>query len=187
MPTRLFEELEAGLDRVRLAPADIGVLRLIVSRPEPGRRELQQRARLDLEAGLVGDCWATRGSSRTRDGSAHPGTQVTVMSSRVAELVAGSPEGEAWAPAGDQLYVDLDLSEAALPAGARLAVGDAVLEVTAEPHLGCGKFVRRFGVDALKLVNSRIGRELRLRGVNTRVVRPGEIAVGDLVRNDRQR
>jgi MOSC domain-containing protein YiiM len=104
------------------------------------------------------------------------------MSARAAALVAGGDDHERWAQAGDQLYVDLDLSQENLPAGTRLAVGDAVLEVTPSPHLGCGKFSRRFGVDALKFVNSAVGRELRLRGVNTRVVEPGAIAPGNVVR-----
>ena len=100
------------------------------------------------------------------------------MNARVAALVAG-PETDRWAQAGDQLYVDLDLSHENLPAGTRLRIGDAVLEITEAPHLGCGKFSRRFGVDAVKLVNSEIGRALRLRGVNARVVTPGAIRAGD--------
>ncbi len=104
------------------------------------------------------------------------------MSARAAALVSGGDDPDGWAQAGDQLYVDLDLSEENLPAGSRLEIGEAVLEVTAEPHLGCGKFVKRFGVDALKLVNSAEGRALRLRGVNTRVVVPGRVAKGDAVR-----
>ncbi len=107
---------------------------------------------------------------------------MTVMSARVAALVSGGPEHVDWAQAGDQLYVDFDISERNLPAGTRLAIGGAELEVSAHPHLGCGKFVRRFGVDAMKLVNSELGRSLRLRGLNARVVRPGEVRRGDRVR-----
>ena len=107
---------------------------------------------------------------------------MTVMNARAAALFADSSEHADWAWAGDQLYVDLDLGKGNLPPGSRIAVGDAVLEVTAEPHLGCGKFSRRFGVDALKVVNSAIGREMRLRGLNAKVIRPGAVAVGDPVR-----
>ena len=84
-----------------------------------------------------------------------------------------------WHLAGDQLYVDLDLSEANLPPGTRLSIGSAVIEVTAEPHTGCSKFVERFGLDAMKFVNSRERKDLHLRGINARVVRPGVLRVGD--------
>jgi hypothetical protein len=141
-----------------------------------------EEAVLDLTDGLVGDCWRTRGSSSTPDGSANPDAQLTLMNARSAALVAG--ERDRWPLAGDQLYVDLDLSGDALPPGSRLHIGDAVVEVTALPHTGCGKFVRRFGVDAMKFVNSPAGRELNLRGINARVVTSGTIRVGDEIRVD---
>lgn len=174
--------LEAGLARVREAPRGQGRLDLIVRRPEPEDRELLTEGRLDLDRGLAGDCWHSRGSPSTEDGTANPDAQITLMSSRAAALVSGSDEHAAWALAGDQLYVDLDVSFTALPEGSRIAIGEAELEVTAEPHLGCGKFAQRFGVEALKLVNSEAGRALRLRGVNARVVVGGALRVGDEVR-----
>lgn len=175
------EALDARLAEVRAAPADSGNLELIVARPQIGERQIADTGVLDLQVGLVGDMWERKPSSST--GAPKPDSQVTVMSSRAVRLVADSDEHAAWAPAGDQLYVDLDLSEENLPAGTRLAIGEeAVLEVTAEPHLGCGKFVKRYGVDAMKFVNSAVGRELRLRGVNTRVVEPGTVRRGDPVR-----
>ena len=177
---RTPEELEAGLDHVRASPRDEGALRLIVRRPAVGEREVLDEAELDPVEGVVGDNWRTRGSSRTPDGSAHPDMQVTVMNARVVELVAGSPER--WPLAGDQLYVDLDLSAANLPPGTRLALGSAVVEVTDQPHTGCGKFVERFGVEAMRFVNSPLGRRLHLRGINARVVRPGVVRAGDVVR-----
>jgi len=182
VPSLSRQELEARLGHVAAAPADGGRLELIVARPEEEQRELVAAGELDLEVGLVGDMWSRRGSSRGVDGGPNPDAQVTVMNARATALVADSDDHADWAPAGDQLYVDLDIGIENLPAGARLAIGDAVLEVTAEPHLGCGKFVRRFGVDAMKFVNSDTGRRMRLRGVNTRVVVPGPIAVGDAVR-----
>ena len=172
-------ELKAGLEHVLAAPKDGGELVLIAARPRPAERELPTEARLDLVQGLVGDNWRVRGSRHTPDGSAILDMQITVMNARVAALVAGE---ENMALAGDQLYVDLDLSHDNLPIGSRLAIGEAVLEVTAPPHTGCKKFVARFGEDAMRFVNSREGRAHRLRGMNTRVVVPGNVRVGDRCR-----
>ena len=172
--------LEDGLAQVRLSPRETGRLELIARRPAVEEREVIEEAELDVVQGLVGDCWQTRGSSSTPDGSANPDAQITLMNARVAALLAG--ERERWPLAGDQLYVDFDLSGDNLPAGTRLVIGSAVIEVTALPHTGCGKFVRRFGIDAQKLVNSTVGRELNLRGVNTKVVVGGTVRVGDTIR-----
>ena len=173
-------ELEAGLDEIRASPREEGVLKLIVRRPRIGEREVLQEAELDLAEGLVGDNWRTRGSSRTPDRSSHPDMQLNIMSCRVIALLARHPDR--WPLAGDQLYIDLDLSAANLPPGTRLALGSAVIAVTDQPHTGCKKFVERFGAEAMKFVNSPLGRELRLRGINARVVRPGRIRIGDLAR-----
>jgi hypothetical protein len=172
--------LKDGLDEVRTAPALEGTLKLIARRPATEEREILDEAELDLDSGLLGDMWSYRPSQRT--GAPNLDTQVTVMSARAAALVSGGDSLDGWAQAGDQLYVDLDVSEANLPPGSRIEIGSAVLEVTEEPHLGCGKFVKRFGIDAMKLVNSEVGRSLRLRGVNTRVVVPGTVRTGDPVR-----
>lgn len=173
-------ELHAGLHRIRESPVDDGVLELIVRRPAVDVREVLPEAELDPAHGLVGDTWRIRRSSRTPDGSAHPEMQLNIMNARAVHLVAGSRAR--WALAGDQLYVDLDLSGRNLPPGTRLAIGSAIVEVTPLPHTGCAKFVRRFGLDAMKFVNSPIGRELNLRGVNARVVVGGRIRTGDAVR-----
>ena len=175
-------ELEAALPTLQ-SPKDAGTLDLIIRRPAVGRRDVLDFAELDLTTGLVGDTWNLRSSSRTGDGSPHPDMQINVMNSRVIALIAG--EQSRWGLAGDQLYVDLDVSEANLPPGTQLAIGSAVIEVTAQPHTGCGKFLRRFGVDATKFVNSARGRALHLRGINARVVVPGRIQTGDRVRKMR--
>jgi len=172
-------ELEAGLAEVLRSPANDGVLEMIVRRPSSGVREELDEAELDPAAGLVGDTWSKRGSRRTPDGSPHPGMQLNVMNARAAALVA--QHRSRWALAGDQLFVDLDLSEANLPAGARLAIGSAVIEITAEPHTGCGKFADRFGAEATAFVNATRYRDLHLRGVNARVVERGTIRTGDRV------
>jgi hypothetical protein len=181
MAVRPLAELEAELDGVRAAPADVGRVELLVRRPAEEERELLDEGQLDLDRGLIGDMWSVRPSMSRGDGQPNPEAQVTVMSAPAAAIVSGTAEHADWAQAGDQLYVDFDLSKANLPTGSRLTVGEAVLEVSELPHLGCGKFSRRFGVDALKLVNSDEGRELRLRGVNTRVVVPGAVRPGDRV------
>lgn len=172
------ERLEAGLDHIRDSPRDDGRVVLVVRRPATGKRDLPGEAMFDVVTGLAGDNWLARGSSRTPDGQADPQRQVTVMNARAAELVAGGTDRMPLA--GDQLYVDLDISVDNLPAGSLLAVGRAVLEVSAVPHLGCAKFVERFGAEAMRFVNSRVGRQLRLRGLNARVVRPGVVCPGDL-------
>ena len=173
-------EIEAGLDAIRQSPKDEGVVALIVRRPQVDAREVLEEGELDLVEGLVGDSWKVRASTRTPDGSPHPDMQLNVMNARVIALVAG--EKGRWPLAGDQLFIDMDVSQENLPPGTRLALGSAVIEVTDQPHTGCKKFAARFGLDALKLVNSPVGRQLQLRGVNAKVAQPGVIRVGDLVK-----
>ncbi len=175
-----IHELEAGLDAIRQSPKEAGVLEMIVRRPRPGEREVLNEAKLDLVAGLVGDNWRTRGSSQIPDGSSHPDMQLTVMNARAIALVA--QDKDRWPLAGDQLLIDMDLSTSNLPPGTQLAIGSAVIEVTAQPHTGCKQFAARFGPDAVKVVNSVAGKQLRLRGLNAKLVRPGVVRVGDVVR-----
>ena len=174
------EELEAGLDEIRRAPKNEGVLELIVRRPAVNDREVLTEAELHIEEGLVGDSWKRRRSKTTPDGSPNPDMQLNVMSARVISLVAQVKSR--WPLAGDQLFLDLDLSAENLSAGTRLALGSAVIEVTPPPHLGCQKFVARFGLDAMRFVNSPLGKQLHLRGVNSKVVQGGLIRVGNLAR-----
>lgn len=175
-----MQELEAALDHLRDAPKDNGLLRLIVRRPQIDEREVVEEAELDPVLGLIGDSWSRRGSSKTADGGPHPEMQINIMNSRVTALVA--QELERWPLAGDQLYIDMDLSKENLPAGSRIEVGSAVLEISALPHTGCHKFVARFGVDAMKFVNSTVGKELCLRGINAKVVQAGVVKVGHTAR-----
>lgn len=166
-------ELEAGLDHVRESPRELGSLELIVCRPAVNERVELASADLDVSHGLVLDSWNARSAP-------NPKAQVTVMNARAAQLFAR--DRSRWALAGDQLYVDFDLSPTHLPAGTRIAVGAAVLEVTDQPHLGCPKFTARFGADARALTNSDEGLALNLRGINTRVVQGGTVRLGDSVR-----
>jgi hypothetical protein len=171
------EELEAGLDEIRRSPKDEGVLQLIVRRPQTEERELLEEGQIDLVEGLVGDNWKTRyGVER----EANSDTQITLTNARAVNIIA--QREDRWALAGDQLYVDFDLSEDNVPAGTQLSIGTSVLEVTAEPHNGCKKYVERFGMDAMLFVNSTVGKELHLRGINTKVVQSGSIRRGDAIK-----
>lgn len=152
---------------------------MLVRRPEIGEREVLETGELDLKVGLVGDNWKTRGSSRTTDGFGHPEMQINIMNSRSIALLATRKEH--WQLAGDQLFIDLHLSDENLPCGSRLKIGEAIIEVTPIPHNGCKKFTARFGVEAVKFVNSEIGKKLHLRGINAKVIKAGKITVGDFV------
>ena len=174
-----LEQLEAGLPAIQEAPRDAGSLEMIVRRPEVGAREVLESGELDPQVGLRGDTWNVRASSKMPDRSPHPGRQITLMASRVISLVAR--DRDRWPLAGDQLFVDLDLSTDNLPAGTRLALGDAVLEITDQLHTGCKKFHQRFGADALRFVAHPSRRGMNLRGVYAKVVQPGAIRVGDRV------
>lgn len=175
MPHATIEMLDAGLDEVRRSPKDDGMLQMIVRRPKIDEREIVEEAELNPEVGLVGDSWSSRATPRW---TPHPDTQLTIMNSRAAALVA--QERDRWPLAGDQLYIDLDLSVENLPPGTRLSLGSAIIEVTKPPHQGCSKFAARFGEVAQEFVNSPVGRELNLRGINARVARAGVIRVGGI-------
>ena len=180
---RTTDELNAGFDEVLASPAGDGTLDLIVRRPTEGTREVLAEGELDVTEGLVGDNWSQRSSNRTDDGGPHPHMQLNLINSRLLALV--SPDPERRPLAGDQLAVDLSLTPEDLPAWSRLRIGDAVIEVTDEPHTGCTKFTQRFGIDAHWFVNSEVGRALNLRGVNARVVMPGTIRQGDRITVER--
>ena len=167
-----MEELDAGLDHIRQSPKDEGVLELIVRRPQTDAREVLDEARLDLVEGLVGDKWKTYGKN--------PEMQINIMNSRAIALLA--QEKAHWPLAGDQLYLDLDLSGENLPTGTKLAIGSAIIEVTAPPHNGCKKFLARYGPDAVEFVNSPVGKQLHLRGINAKVVQAGVIRVGNVAK-----
>jgi hypothetical protein len=180
MTYQTAEQLEAGMAGVLDAPTSEGPVRLVVRRPARGQREILAEGQLDTEQGLVGDDWVNRPGMNRETPS--PYAQVTVMNARAAELVSGDPEPATWARCGDQLYVDLDISESNLPAGTRIAVGEAVLEVQAEPHTGCVQFRSWWGADALRHISTKEGQALRMRGANARVIQSGTVRPGDSAR-----
>jgi hypothetical protein len=172
--------LEAGLDLVRRSPADLGHVALIVRRPAPGKREVVSEASLDQMEGLLGDTWLVRGSRHTADGAADRDAQLTLMNVRAARLIAG--DVDRMVLAGDQIFVDFDISAGNIPPGTRLRIGSAIVEVSPKPHTGCRKFTERFGVDAIRLVSSPAGQELNVRGIKARIVIGGAVAVGSEIR-----
>lgn len=168
-------EGQAGLDG---SPSDGGTIELIVARPDIDERQVLEIGELVVGDGLVGDSYVARGNSSTDDGKAHPEAQLNLMNSRAIDLVAGG-DRERWPLAGDQFFVDLDLSTDNLPTGTRLAIGTAIIEVSAKPHTGCAKFAARFGIAAARWVNSDPTR--RYRGINATVVQAGQIRTGDTI------
>ncbi|HUF14627.1 MAG TPA: MOSC domain-containing protein [Acidimicrobiia bacterium] len=172
---RTTEQLEALLDGILAAPADAGPIEMIVRRPAEDQREVVQSGVLDTNLGLVGDNWG----DRTEHPKLHRASQLTLMNARFAEAVAVTRER--WPLAGDQIYVDMDISKENLPPGSRLQIGEAVVEISEIPHTGCSKFAGRFGNEALRFANVGVGRENRFRGVYAFVVEDGSFNVGDKI------
>lgn len=165
-------EFQTAFAALGPSPKDQGTVTLIVRRPAPGEREVVDSAELDTLLGLVGDNWSARRI-------VNPHCQITLMNSRVIQAIAG--DRDHWPPAGDQLFVDFDLGPDNLVAGQRLAIGTAILEVSAVPHTGCEQFTERFGHGAIRFVNSPEGRQQRRRGINARVILGGTVHSGDTI------
>ncbi len=174
-----IDELHSGLSQIRQSPADDGVLKAIVIRPETDERLSLTQCDISPERGVHGDNWAKGCWMSLPDGSPHPDVQVAIMNARTIALLAQNDDR--WPLSGDNLFVDLDLSNDTLPCGQRIAIGSALLEITSVAHNGCKKFAERFGADAVKFVNSDIGKQLRLRGIYAKVVRAGKVSVGDRI------
>ncbi len=172
-------QIEAGLHLVDQSPSDHGTVKAIVIRPDVNERQRLQQVEVSQKGGVHGDAWARGCWMSLPDGSPHPDVQVTLTNSRFMDLIAHDESN--WAPAGDNLFVDLDLSDDNLKPGQRLTLGTAILEVTAVPHNGCKKYAQRYGKDAVKFVNTKIGKALHLRGIYAKVVQAGTIAVGDTI------
>lgn len=177
---RSMDELRAAMPDILAAPKDNGRLDLIVSRPGPGARNMPERVAITAAGGVAGDHWAKGCWLSDDDGNPHPDVQICMMASAVIGAIAGGVEN--WPAAGDNLFLDMDLSPSNMPPGTRFALGRAELVVTAEPHNGCEQFIERYGRDACVFVNTGEGREHRLRGIYARVTKDGEVAVGDRLR-----
>ena len=166
-----YDELEAGWAKAAPSPSDDGSVDMIVRRPARDQREELASAAFTAEAGLAGDDWLRR--------SGNPQAQITLMNSRLIHLLTG--DKSRWAEAGDQLFVDMDISKANLPPGARLQIGEVVMEISPLPHEGCTKFARRFGGPARKWIMSDQGVLERRRGVYATVIEDGIINQGDRI------
>ena len=170
-------ELQAGLPEILASPADDGLLRGIVTRPGQGERHDLESCDISLAGGVHGDSWARGCWKSTEDGHPHPDVQICIMNARCIALIA--QERQNWPPAGDNLFIDMDLTPGNMPPGQRLAIGSAVIEITDTPHNGCAMFIERFGRDACLFVNTGDGKRFRLRGIYARVVQDGRVTVGD--------
>jgi hypothetical protein len=175
-----LSEIEAGVAWVRAAPSDVGSVAALVVRPEVNQRESLTQVMFSPQQGVAGDNWVMDCWKKLPNGESDPEVQVAIMNARMIEVL--TRDKNLWPFAGDQLFVDFDLGVNNLAVGDRLQVGDALLEITAEPHRGCSKFKKRFGPDALAFVNSPQGDAHRLRGVYARIVSAGEVRVGDDIR-----
>ena len=169
-------ELQAGVPRILESPSNDGTLDAIVIRLAEGEREELDSCEMSLQGGMRGDHWAKGCWMSTEAGEPHPDVQICIMNSRCIDLIAD--DRSRWALAGDNLFIDLDLRPQNLPAGTRLAIGSALLEITDTPHNGCAKFAERFGQAAVVFVNSPQGKAQRRRGIYARVVRDGKVTVG---------
>ncbi len=180
MPRHLtLAELQAGLPEILASPKDAGVLRAIVIRPDKKERRDLDTCEISLASGTQGDHWAKGCWKSTEDGSPHPDVQICLMNARCIALIAQGRER--WPLAGDNLFIDLDLTPDNMPPGTRLAIGSAVIEITDTLHAGCASFAERYGRDATVFVNTGEGKKLRLRGIYARVVQDGRVSAGDRV------
>ncbi|MBN8583174.1 MAG: MOSC domain-containing protein [Anaerolineae bacterium] len=175
-----LEHLQTQLNHIQESPKDNGSVLLIIRRPATEEREIITQGRLIPASGLEGDNWRERGSTSMPDGSANPEAEITLMNTRVIQAL--TQDETRWALAGDQFFVDFDLSEENIPAGTRLAIGSAIVEVSPLPHNGCKKFSARFGVDALKFISMAENKPMRMRGINAKIIQVGDVKQGDLIR-----
>ena len=173
------QEIMDGLNEVQKSPMNDGILEAIVIRPGSDERRSLEQCRLSPEGGTEGDAWARGCWLQLPDGRPDPAVQICIMNSRMINLVAGNRNR--WELAGDNLFVDLNLSRENLQAGQLLSIGECVIEITEQAHNGCAKFSQRFGAPALKVVNSPLGKQLRLRGIYAKVITPGNVGVGNLI------
>jgi hypothetical protein len=177
---RDFHTITEMYNKIEFSPKSIGSVELICIRPKEGERIELESVEVNEDVGVMGDNWELRGSRHTKDGTAHPEMQITFMNSRIINLIAG--DVKYWHLAGDQFFVDFDLTRENLPVGSRIQIGEtAIFEITQMPHNGCHKFSKRYGSDATKFVNNLEGKELRRRGVNAKVVQAGLIKIGDRI------
>ena len=181
-----MEELEAGIKFILESPKDNGKLELIVIRPDVEQRKILSTGELSTVEGLVGDSWIKRPDSKTPDKKPRLGTQITIMNSRVTSLItkklykSEKEKFEKWSLAGDQFFVDMDLSYDNLPPGTKLSLGNAEIEISSDPHNGCEKFKNWYGKDARDFVNSEMGKKHNFRGIQGKVIKNGSVGINEI-------
>lgn len=172
-------EIDQRLSSVLDSPKDQGTVEMIVVRPFKNQRKTLIHVLFSPEAGVTGDNWKTQCWKKLNDGQSDPDVQVAIMNARMIDML--TDDKAHWPLAGDQLFVDFDLSVTNLSPGDQLQIGDAVLQITAEPHRGCSKFKQRFGELAMHCVNSAQGDAHRLRGIYAKIISAGNVSVGDVI------
>lgn len=173
------KQLSSMLDQVLSGPKDNGTLDLIVMRPETERRVVPASITVRKAEGVPGDHWITGSGYALDDGTGDPDAQICIMMSRCIRAIAG--DKEFWPPAGDNFFIDMDLTPENMPPGTRFAIGSAEFVVTKLKHNGCQSFIDRYGRDACLFVNTGVGKKLRLRGIYARVTKEGTVSTGDRV------
>ena len=167
-------ELRDALPHVVAAPKTDAPIRGLCLRPALGQRVFPERISMTKAQGIPGERWATTPWMRLADGSPDPRIQVSILQSRVMDLVwqdRNQPHP------GDPIVADLEMSEANLPVGTLLQAGTAVLRVSDVWNDPCAKWKVRYGTDAYDWVRS--SPHLRLRGILCAVEVDGEVGLAD--------
>lgn len=170
-------ELDRAWPDIMAAPKDGAAIEMLCLRPAMGERRFVDEIHVTREEGIPGERWLTQPWMRLPGGQPDPAIQVSFLQRRVLDLVWRDREGTPHP--GDTFVVDMDLSEANLPAGSLLQVGSAVLEVSTVFNNACAKWKKRYGDDALDWVRAYENKEFRPRGVLAKVHRDGVFRAGD--------